>query len=585
MAMASASRNPRSRLSADQSIGLLEAVNEIASAMATCLDPSRLTLEVVETVKRLLCADAATVFVLEKDGMLSCDLVEGGVEELAGSLYLRPGEGIAGWVASRREPVVIGDVEGDHRFAKRVDCETGYHTRTAMAVPLILAGELVGVLQVVNRSDGLPFCEQHLEILETLAPHVAVALTNAKATEELRGHASDLQTELEQRIGQVMTAKQEWEATVDAFHDTILLVDESRRVKRANTTTSRRAGLPVRAVPGRSCHEVAFGLHAPCDGCPLPRALEGHITRAELRVGNEVHQASHYPIKNESGAITSVACSYRDVTSARQMESRLMEAERMASVGRLAAGIAHEINNPIAFMSANIGVLEEYFGELASAVSDSEQAAEGDGSERSRRIGAGGKHVDVSRIVEDGLALLEDLRIGAERISCIVKQLGAFCHERQTVEKPVDLGNCVDRVVRRVVAEHPDACITVSKSTGLMVRGCEASFDEAIFALTHNAVQVSPQSVRISLQDDGDMIYLSVEDDGPGIAEELRTRVFEPFFTTKDVGDGLGLGLSTVYTTARRHLGSVVIEEADGGGARVALRIPKVICDDGESED
>ena len=292
---------------------------------------------------------------------------------------------------------------------------------------------------------------------------MAVALNNAGITAELVSSKEGLEAEVQQRLVQIINGKKEWERTFDAIEDPLLIIEAGYRVRRANLAVAARSGLPIVQVPGKRCYEVVFGRDAPCPGCPLAEALAGKAASAVLELDGAVFQASHFPIDNGDGEVYAAACTYRDITAARALEARLLEAEKMASVGQLAAGVAHEINNPMAFLSSNLSTLRSYFDDLGSVVRKvrllapvADRAADDQLREVVRRLArAVGTELDLDDILTDGVALLDESEGGAKRVTHIVRQLQAFAKEKRSAEEDVRLADSVERAVRTLSPRSP----------------------------------------------------------------------------------------------------------------------------------
>lgn len=564
---------------------LAEAVSGIAASIASNLDLGTLVPEVVGHVKALLRADAATVFLRDPaTGELIFHAVDGGAGDEVKAIRLAPDEGVAGWVATRQKVLAVADVEGDPRFSSRVDDTTGFVTRTIVAAPLFFRGDLVGVLEAVNRSGGEPFGETDGQVLAALAPHVAVAVQNARATGALRTRKEDLEREVQKRIQQIIRAKKEWEQTIDSIEDPIVLVQEDHTIRRGNLAVARRAAISVREVPGKACHALLFGRESPCPGCPVGQAFAGQAATAEIELEGRVHIATHFPLEAVEGEVKAVVCTYRDITASREMEHRLRETERMASVGQLAAGVAHEINNPMAFLTSNLSTLRGYFEDLAKVARRvallGPFAAESEGDRLrlvvQRLVRELSEELDLNDLVEDGLTLLDESTTGAARVTHIVKQLKSFAREKRSAEEDVRVADSAERAAHSARAEFPGADIVIESTSQRRVRVCPISLDQAFSALLRNALQAAPgQPVEVHIADTAaGVVEARVEDRGPGIEPSVRSRIFDPFFTTRGIGGGLGLGLSTVYAMVRRHHGTVEVRDRPGGGTAMVVTLP-----------
>jgi PAS domain S-box-containing protein len=253
----------------------------------------------------------------------------------------------------------------------------------------------------------------------------------------------------------------------------------------------------------------------------------------------------------------------RDVTHERQLRERLLMADRLAAVGTLAAGVAHEINNPLACVTANLEVLDEELG------------AAGDGG------------ADLARMPLSELrAALADAREGAERVRLIVRDLRVFARGDDQERGPVDVRGAIE-VAERMTANLMRGRARVVKELGDVppVHANGPRLAQVFVQLLVNAAQAMEtgrpevNQVRITAHVDGARVAIDVADTGHGIPEELRGRVFDPFFTTRAVGSGPGLGLAVCHGIVRSLGGEISVESAPGGGTlfRISLPIAKSV--------
>jgi two-component system NtrC family sensor kinase len=251
-----------------------------------------------------------------------------------------------------------------------------------------------------------------------------------------------------------------------------------------------------------------------------------------------------------------------DVTRERAMLARLADAERRAAVGVLGAGVAHEINNPLGFVTANVRSLGEYTTELAALVGD---------------------RAEVTDILKDLPNLLDETNRGLQRISTIVRELLHFS-ARGAAEEPsvtLSLAEVVDQALR--LAGHELRKRTrvdrVDKASP-KIQGHMRQLGDVVLDLLVNAadaVEKMPQERRVisvRTYGAGRLAVLEVEDTGIGIAPHVVPRVFDPFFTTKGPRRGSGLGLSVASEVVRRHGGEIVLTSREGVGTVVRVEIP-----------
>jgi len=278
----------------------------------------------------------------------------------------------------------------------------------------------------------------------------------------------------------------------------------------------------------------------------LGQALLKH--RDGARVHGEMQLS---PMRNPRGVVTHLVCSYRDVTDTQELRSRLLASERVAAVGMLAAGVGHEIQNPLAYVELNL-----------------------DAAERGLRRG--------DARVEEMLHRLQDAREGAERIRLIVQDLRTFSREGGDERKPLDLREVAApalRMVRHVL--HNRARLVEDPGTIPRVMGSEARLGQVLLNLLVNAVQAIPpgaperNTVRISTRTAPDgRAQVEISDTGQGILPEVLPHIFKPFFTTKPLEEGTGLGLSICQQIIQAHGGEILVRSEAGQGAVFTVLLP-----------
>lgn len=259
----------------------------------------------------------------------------------------------------------------------------------------------------------------------------------------------------------------------------------------------------------------------------------------------------------------------------KRTQGQLLHAEKMVSLGRLVAGVAHELNNPISFVLGNVLSLKRYASRLESylgAVHASDAAEDG-------ALQAMRQELRIDRILADMPHLIDGMIEGAERTRDIVDALKRFSAVDKMTPEQVSLNEVVERSVRWVV-QSAAANFTVNTkiSPNLKCSGSSGQLQQVIMNLVQNACDATASQSQPALTVTGDiedgMVILRFADNGPGISEEHLGRLFEPFFTTKPVGQGTGLGLSISYSIVERHGGKLSARNIPGGGAEFILALP-----------
>ncbi|HSL51937.1 MAG TPA: ATP-binding protein [Candidatus Deferrimicrobiaceae bacterium] len=289
----------------------------------------------------------------------------------------------------------------------------------------------------------------------------------------------------------------------------------------------------------------------------LTRGLEDKV-----RVRTEQLRTAHEELQG----------AYREL-QATQMQ--LIQREKMASVGQLVAGVAHELNNPIGFVYSNVTTLEDFVRRLR-AMLEAYRAAPLPEVDRARlQAEWDARKVDYALKYLD--SMIQGIREGAERARKIVRDLRVFARTQDDVWQSVDIHEEIessltllnhllkDRVeIHREYGELPDVeCI-------------RSQMDQVFLNLLANAAQAipGPGAITIETRRDGPTAVIGIADTGPGIPPEIMGRLFDPFFTTKPVGEGTGLGLSISYEIVKKHGGEIRAESPNGGGAIFTVRIP-----------
>jgi two-component system NtrC family sensor kinase len=259
----------------------------------------------------------------------------------------------------------------------------------------------------------------------------------------------------------------------------------------------------------------------------------------------------------------------------KRTQSQLIHQEKMGSLGRLVAGIAHELNNPINFVYGNVDFLAQYLRDLL-ALCDLYDRAEL--PEDTRRLAEAHKRaVEYDFLRKDVEKLLRSIRAGAERTASIVRDLKTFSHAGTADFQPADLLAGLETTLNLI---HPllKNRITVHRDFETLPRiDCQAGHLNQVFMnVLTNAAQAVPGEghIWITARLRGDRVVITVKDSGPGIPAAVLPQIFEPFFTTKEVGLGTGLGLAISLGVVRAHGGTIDVESPPGEGATFRIELP-----------
>jgi PAS domain S-box-containing protein len=348
-----------------------------------------------------------------------------------------------------------------------------------------------------------------------------------------------------------------WRAASEQLSDGIVLLDPQLRVLRINSAERRLLG-PDRDPIGKPCSET-FQICARPGPCAHRVALTERRRQVLEIIGTHTKRPLRVEIipTEDNDANVAVIHVARDLTEERATRTQLLTTERLASIGRLAAGVAHEINNPAAFVTVNLGVLRDRF--LA-------------GTARS----------------EDVIAMLDDSLNGMDRIRDIVRDLKGFARDRAVAV--VDLGTIVQSALRMATHEtRGRGRIERVSEEGTVARVRGARLAQVVLNLVLNAAQALPAGraenrISVRTRRVGDRARIEVADNGPGIDAATAPRIFEPFFTTREESGGTGLGLWLARSIVEEEGGALTFRPEPGGGVCFVVDLPAAPLDPFDSE-
>jgi two-component system, NtrC family, sensor kinase len=262
----------------------------------------------------------------------------------------------------------------------------------------------------------------------------------------------------------------------------------------------------------------------------------------------------------------------------KETHSQLLQQEKMASIGQLAAGVAHEINNPIAFISSNLGTMVKYLERLEQFLEQQSAAVAQTAPEPlQQELARGRQKLKVDYILNDAKNLLAESQDGSERVRSIVQNLKSFSRVDDTNRSYVDINDCLESTVT-IAWNELKYKATLTRDYGELppVKCLPQQLNQVFLNMLVNAAHAieTQGEITVSTRSAGDQVLVSFRDTGCGIPEEIRSRIFEPFFTTKEVGKGTGLGLSISYDIIKKHNGSIEVESAPGCGTTFTIRLP-----------
>lgn len=275
----------------------------------------------------------------------------------------------------------------------------------------------------------------------------------------------------------------------------------------------------------------------------------------------------------------------RQTRQIQQAQLMLLQQEKLASVGQLAAGMAHEINNPMGFIISNLNTLKQSVAALSLFVQQFQgKLEEWDtvGEHAVQRTGIGSlrqicRELDIDFLVHDVNQLIHESLEGAQRIKIIIQNLRDFTNPSVDACESVLLNSCIETTLSILAASIPQK-VTIVKELGPLppIRGFLRELNQVFFHILRNALQAVGDSGKIHIRTEAadKQVVIHVFDSGYGIRPEDLSRIFEPFFTTRPVGQGSGLGLNLAYRIIQKHKGVITVESQVGHGAHIRIALP-----------
>ncbi len=267
-------------------------------------------------------------------------------------------------------------------------------------------------------------------------------------------------------------------------------------------------------------------------------------------------------------------------TELKATQSQMLQREKMASIGQLAAGVAHEINNPIGFIASNLNTLKKYISRFKEFInSQSDVLAPLINEESKKELDSIQKRLKLDYIYKDALELTDESLDGTERISKIVQGLKSFSRVDKMEHELSDINECLESTVNIIWNELKYKAEVIKEYGKLPQTQCyPQQLNQVFMNLLINSVQSIEKSGKITIKTwhQNNSIFIAISDTGYGIPENIQHRLFEPFFTTKDVGQGTGLGLSICYDIIKKHKGNISIESELKKGTTFTIQIPIV---------
>jgi two-component system NtrC family sensor kinase len=521
-------------------VAQVELINELSGIINSSLSIGTIFRMVVSELRKLIAYSRASLLLYnETDSTLLIFALDTEMKTAMKKGVKAPLDGTsAGWVVQNNKPWISDDLETTAFPLDRKLLQEGI--RSTVSIPLY-HDRMLGVFNFDSTEPG-QYSEKDLDVLLMVSKHIAIALENALLFEE------------------ISKEKKEWERTFDAITDMVWIEDGKQQVVRANQTLLATTGFSKTEITGKYCGELLDRIGITSTRCLcLDTFTHKRPTFQELKnnSGNIFHFWA-YPLLDDEGRLYAIVHYLKDVTAQRRLEQQLIRTDKLASLGTLVAGIAHEINNPL-------GIIAGYSEALLDRAHE--------------------PTLSGVRGFEDFPEYLRTIHSEIFRCKGILKSLLEFARPSSGTFREIDINELIKEVL--LLLKHRTARLQHTLSLTLnrdlpKISADAGSLRQLLMNLLLNAIYFTPEggSISITTGPDGAEnacgVRLDVRDTGAGIPADLIDKVFDPFFTTKPVGEGTGLGLTICHRIVEEHGGTIDVESEPGKGTTFIIKLPAI---------
>lgn len=533
----------------------LAALNRATNAITTTLDVRQIPAAAVAGARAVLGVELAAIFLHDKtQTQLLCQAVNSRPSRLNASDYptIAVGEGVVGLAYAERTRLILNTPQGDYRFRPGKDTPPGLSANNLMVMPLMVRNRPVGVLTVLNKSEGA-FSDVDSDLFASLGGAIGRGLENAWLFQSVKSR----QQELQDSHGRL-------QAVMNGILDPIYTINDAWQLVAVNRRKADDLAVSSDQLIGQRCYQVLYQRDTPCDHCRAVETLTlGVAERWSVRWTGEDHlpqewRVHAYPVPAVVGESTRAVIVWQDRTEERRLENSLLQAGKLAAIGQLAAGVAHEINNPLTAINANAEMLKMFI-----------------------------------RPDDENYESVDLIARAGGRATAVVRDLLDFARQNRYSFVPGKVNDSIESALTLVSYQLQSAQLEIEPELADDLPYISASWEHLktvwlnLIINARDAVLSQPNQdgyVKIvtRLAPAGTHIQVLVNDNGIGMTPAEMAHIFEPFYTTKDPGKGTGLGLATCQRIIQQHGGHIEVTSEPHKGTTFIVHLALKAWSDGQ---
>ncbi len=525
------------RLRHEKKISHLNTYLNVSSKISQSLNLRTVIEAVLYSSMQAVAAEAASVLLLDSEKKnFRFYGVEGPAKPVLLDLTFPADQGLAGYVLRTQQAAIFNDVQHDPRFYRKFDSDSGFQTANMVALPLTAGKEKVGVLEVLNKTGGESFSEDDRFLLQSIAEEIAFAIRNANLFEEKQRLAAEIN-----RMHQFQTK------LIQTSNDGIIANDPRGNILIFNEGAERILGYRREEVIGKlnvallyppgAAQDVRAKISSPKYGGR--RRLVHYETMALSKTGEEVPVELSAILIYENDREAATVGFFRDLRERQQLQEKLLQSERLAALGHMAAHISHEVKNPLMVI-----------GGMARQVL---------------------RNVDAP---QENLAKLKIIVEEIRRLEEFLAEVGSFARLSEVKKGAVNLNSLIQEMALQLAPSLHEKQIKLSLNLDPELP--QVQFDplhlrQVLLNLAKNSLEAMPAGGNLTFASGcrNGRVFVEISDTGEGIPPELLDKIFHPFYSTKAKGSGLGLAISKTIIEA--HQGEIEVASEPHLGTRVTV--------------